>query len=618
MATPTPCPDPAALERFLLGLSPEPEAQAIARHFLDCPACQVTAAPAEDSLLRALRRPDGTDAETEPGDEAVVRRLRDGPGPAETYHVEGYRLLRPIGRGGMGVVFEAEDERLHRRVAVKVLAGHLAGDAAAQERFLREARAAAAIQSDHVVAIHQVGLARDAQQRPVPYLVMPLLAGESLDRACRREPRMAIEAVVRLGAEAANGLAAAHAAGLVHRDVKPANLWLEAPDGRVKILDFGLAQRRDDAPALTGPGVVVGTLAYLAPEQAAGERVDPRADLFGLGCVLYLLCTGRPAFGGATAVEVLSAVANHHPPPAHTVRPEVPRPLSRLIGRLLEKSPAKRPASAAAVEAELRAMLPGARPRPAWRGVVWLAGVLAVGLGLGGWFAWPPPPGENADASLPPATVPPEPEPAWVVAVGLVAVQDADAAGKPWDTTLLFGDRAAPDLFVEVERTASPAKDRLRELTEAARPLASRQAFQRNVASRVQELAKMDPADPRVGRKEKELADLKARHPPLDADEAARLADLEKEIAALRPRVLHATPVVRDTLRADFNSGALPVAAGETLEVRVWDSDGLALSQAVGKTRVVVTEEMLARGAATLEAFGQVVSLELRFRAVEP
>ena len=195
----------------------------------------------------------------------------------------------------------------------------LAASETARERFLREARIAASVEHDHVVVIHQVG-----EERGVPFLAMPLLHGESLDERLNREGRLPIGEVLRIGREAALGLAAAHERGLVHRDVKPANLWLEEGTGRVKVLDFGLARAAKAGVQLTQQGAIVGTPAYMAPEQASGEAVDARSDLFGLGCVLYRMATGEPPFQGKDAVSTVMSVARDNPAPPSTVNPEVP------------------------------------------------------------------------------------------------------------------------------------------------------------------------------------------------------------------------------------------------------------------------------------------------------
>ena len=259
-----------------------------------------------------------------------------------------YVIVGELGRGGMGVVYRAEDPALEREVAVKVLKPELAASPAALARFLREGRAAAAIAHDHVVPIYRVG-----DVNGTPYMVMPVLAGESLEARLTRVGILPPAEVARIGREAALGLSAAHARGLVHRDVKPANLWLESPTYRVKVLDFGLARVPDAADRLTQTGAVFGTPAYMAPEQANGEQVDGRADLFGLGAVLYRAATGKPAFEGKTLTAILRAVAEHSPPPPHEVNPSVPAALSDLIMRLLAKNPTDRPASARAVAEEL-------------------------------------------------------------------------------------------------------------------------------------------------------------------------------------------------------------------------------------------------------------------------
>src|SRR5262249_42852539 len=204
-----------------------------------------------------------------------------------------------VGRGGTGVVLGARDTKLSRVVAVKVLAATLAASGTARQRFAREARAAAAVRDDHVVAIHAV---RD--DAPVPYLVMEFVEGCNLEALLRKSGPPGVKEVLRIGFQIACGLAAAHRLGLVHRDVKPANILLENGVQRAKLTDFGLARAADDA-SLTQSGLIAGTPMYMAPEQAAGEPLDGRADLFSLGSVLYEMCTGRPAFRAPTTVAVI-------------------------------------------------------------------------------------------------------------------------------------------------------------------------------------------------------------------------------------------------------------------------------------------------------------------------
>jgi WD40 repeat protein/tRNA A-37 threonylcarbamoyl transferase component Bud32 len=276
--------------------------------------------------------------------------LAPAQGPDEIGRLGPYRVLKALGAGGMGFVFLAEDVGLRRRVALKAMLPEVAAHAANRQRFLREARLAAAVESDHVVRVYQVG-----EDRGVPFLAMELLKGEPLDRRLRSGPVPPAE-VLRIGREVAEGLAAAHAGGLIHRDIKPANVWLEAPHGRVKILDFGLARAEGDATRLTETGVVLGTPAFMAPEQAAGQPVDARCDLFSLGAVLYLLSTGRRPFTGEGTLSTLVAVATETPSPPREVNPAVPAGLSDLIMRLLAKDPTGRPQTAKAVVDALRAL----------------------------------------------------------------------------------------------------------------------------------------------------------------------------------------------------------------------------------------------------------------------
>jgi Protein kinase domain/Haem-NO-binding len=262
-----------------------------------------------------------------------------------------FRVLGLLGRGGMGFVFRAEDTRLGRLVALKVLQPKFAQDPVVQQRFLREARAMAAIRSDHVVTVHEVGV--DAQ---TPFLAMEYLEGETLEAYRERIDFLPPSQVARIGRETALGLAAAHARGLIHRDIKPANLWLEAPAGRIKILDFGLARLNVDATPLSQSGLVVGTPAFMAPEQARGQAVDHRADLFSLGCVLYWLCTNEYPFKGTDILSTLTALATHDPAPPRAVVATVPPSVSDLIMELLQKDPAQRVTEAQTVVDRLLAV----------------------------------------------------------------------------------------------------------------------------------------------------------------------------------------------------------------------------------------------------------------------
>jgi serine/threonine protein kinase len=245
----------------------------------------------------------------------------------------------------MGVVFHAEDTQLERPVALKVMRPAVASVPANRARFLHEARATALIEHDHIVTIYQVG-----EENGVPFLAMKLLRGQSLEDRLREEGGwLQLSEVLRIGREVAEGLAAAHAKNLIHRDIKPANIWLEEDRGRVKIVDFGLARAASSEIHLTQDGLVVGTPAYMAPEQANGDTLDFRCDLFSLGCVLYRLSTGQLPFPGKDSMAVMMAIAIRDVEPPRAIDPGVPKALSELILQLLAKVPEDRPRSARAV-----------------------------------------------------------------------------------------------------------------------------------------------------------------------------------------------------------------------------------------------------------------------------
>src|SRR5262245_25643193 len=318
-----------------------------------------------------------------------------------------YEVLEVIGQGGMGIVLRAFDEKLHRVVALKVLAPALAGNGSARQRFVREARAAAAVSHDNVIGIYAV-----EDDGPVPYIAMQFVAGRTLQQKLDRAGPLPLPVILRIGLQVAEGLAAAHRQGLIHRDVKPANILLENGVERVRITDFGLARAVDGA-TLTRSGVVAGTPAYMSPEQAAGEHVDPRSDLFSLGSVLYAMCAGHPPFEADSAMAVLRRVCDDEPRPLREVNPAVPEWLAALVARLQAKKPADRFASAAEVATLLSQHLarlqaggktapvgpaatpPGRRPTRARRlrraGALVGAGVVVAGMFVGGWFlrsAW--------------------------------------------------------------------------------------------------------------------------------------------------------------------------------------------------------------------------------------
>lgn len=262
-----------------------------------------------------------------------------------------YEVERMIGSGGMGIVLKGFDTELHRVVAIKVLKPHLANNGAARSRFAREAQSAAAVVHEHVIPIHDV-----QSDGEMPFLVMQYVPGQSLQaRVDERGPLDAKE-VLRIARQIAAGLAAAHAQGLVHRDVKPANILMEESVERVLISDFGLARTVDDA-TLTKTGIVAGTPHYMSPEQAAGRAIDSRSDLFSLGSVLYFMCTGRPPFRAAHAMAILNRICHEDHRPVDEVNSDVPPELADTIDRLLSKDPSHRFRSAHEVEQHLETIL---------------------------------------------------------------------------------------------------------------------------------------------------------------------------------------------------------------------------------------------------------------------
>jgi formylglycine-generating enzyme required for sulfatase activity len=266
-----------------------------------------------------------------------------------------YEVLEVLGKGGFGIVFRAFDDVLQRVVALKVLSPAMAATSPARKRFLREARAAAQVRHENVVQIYAV------EEKPLPYLVMEHIPGETLQQRLDRTGPLEAAEIVRLGRQIAEGLAAAHATGLIHRDIKPGNVLIEGGHQRVKITDFGLARTADDA-SLTQSGVLAGTPMYMAPEQAQGDSLDHRADLFSLGSVLYVMASGRPPFRAATTYAVLKRVVEDDPRPIRELIPEMPPWLCDIITKLHAKKPEDRIPSAREVadvladcEAQLKA-----------------------------------------------------------------------------------------------------------------------------------------------------------------------------------------------------------------------------------------------------------------------
>jgi eukaryotic-like serine/threonine-protein kinase len=255
---------------------------------------------------------------------------------------------------------------LNRPIAVKLLAPHLSHVGAARERFSREGRAAAAVVHEHVVAIYNV-----ESGGPVPFLVMQYVPGRSLQARVEEDGPLGVEEILRIGMQAASGLAAAHRQGLVHRDVKPSNILLENQVERAVLTDFGLARAIDDA-SLTQTGILAGTPHYMSPEQATGGPIDHRSDLFVLGAVLYFMATGHPPFRAAGTLAVLHRICRERHRPVWEANRNMPDELCDVIDNLLEKKPSRRPSSAEDVQQQLSGLLSRAQQRGLgrrrWRG----------------------------------------------------------------------------------------------------------------------------------------------------------------------------------------------------------------------------------------------------------
>ena len=346
------------LEQLASGELAPASIREIETHVDDCERCrQMLTAVESDSqwqeeifpVLRMredlnFQRAESSDAEYESQTLASVLRLL---GPSDDPHMLGrigsYEIVSVIGRGGMGVVFKAFDGALNRFVAIKMLLPHLAASGAARKRFAREGRAAAAVIDDNVMPIYKVD-----QWQGNPYLVTQYSRGMTLQQRIRDQGPLEVNEILRIAMQTAKGLEAAHAQGLVHRDVKPSNILLDGSVERAMLTDFGLARAVDDA-SITRTGTITGTPQYMSPEQACGESVDTRSDLFGLGCVMYAMCTGRPPFRADNSYAILRLIADKEPRPIQEINSDIPSWLCTIISRLMSKRPEDRYADAAEV-----------------------------------------------------------------------------------------------------------------------------------------------------------------------------------------------------------------------------------------------------------------------------
>ena len=424
------CPAKNRLVDYLTGKLPASESTDYANHISDCDICEDTirgldvsdtfsdlagsafeALFAEGSqdqqivnqLISQMRvtspnatRGFGVEARKLEDRAAEITRLLDPPGDRDAIaHLAHYRILELIGAGSTGVVYRAIDTNLDRTVALKILRPSL-GEMA-RERFLAEARLAASIDHSHVVTIYHVGI-----EGPLAFMAMQWVPGETLEDRLKQQAVMTEGQLRELGQQIASGLSAAHAKNLIHRDIKPANIWIARETGEATILDFGLARIADDDPQMTATGMLAGTPNFMSPEQTRGLELDGRSDLFSLGCLLYRAATGKLPFGSTGILATLQSIQNDFPRLPMELNPNLSTGFNTLVMRLLEKHPVNRPHSAAELQhafedpaaagleigwttaPQKQPPMPASRIRNGF-----IAAVLLIALGLGGWYFGP-------------------------------------------------------------------------------------------------------------------------------------------------------------------------------------------------------------------------------------
>ena len=396
------CPSEQQLNDLVAGTLADPVADSITEHLDSCNSCQermqsiaagelamdsllvesVAAAPPENSAYWQVRESFAAKASADAskmehpstGDIAETRLRSPGARVTPSFHhgtenelfflepsddpsyigrLQQFEISEVIGRGGMGVVLKAYDPHLQRSVAIKVLHAKFQQDPSAIERFCREGRAAAAVSHEHVVQMHQVARIEEDE---IAFLIMQLIDGKTLGDCLEEQSPMAPHEVARIGMQIAAGLSAAHEQNLVHRDIKPGNILIEKSTGRVKLTDFGLARISDEVN-LTRTGMLLGTALYMSPEQAMGELIDERSDLFSLGAVMYEMATGKVAFHAPTSIGVMKMIMDNKPAAPYEINPAIGKPTSDLIMQMLSKEPDKRPDSASDVARALASIV---------------------------------------------------------------------------------------------------------------------------------------------------------------------------------------------------------------------------------------------------------------------
>ena len=345
------CPSNGDLARFLVE---DGDVLSTETHLSECEHCQrrleeLSAAPQawcaaqehlEELVDDELNRTSASGHSDALDTQFLHRILGPTDDPMMMGRIGAYEVCRVIGHGGTAIVFKAFDPRLNRYVAIKVLAPSLARNGSARKRFAREGKAIASVADDHVIAVHAVD-----EHLGLPYIVMRYVAGTSLQQRIEKNGTLDAKEVVQIALQVGRALSSTHQHGIIHRDIKPSNILLEEGVERARVGDFGLVQVADDA-AMTQSGVIAGTPQYMSPEQARGEAVDGRSDLFSLGAVMYAMCTGRSPFRASTALGALRSVTQYAPKPVREINPDIPDWLDAFILKLLEKHPSDRFASA--------------------------------------------------------------------------------------------------------------------------------------------------------------------------------------------------------------------------------------------------------------------------------